>query len=50
MYASILMKIPLAIAGLILIVAVLRIYLRSKNVTRSEFLKIFKGIKYLNMW
>ena len=47
MYSSLLQKIPLAIAGLLLIVALLRIYFRSKNVTQSEFVKILKGTKYL---
>ena len=47
MYLSLLQKIPLAIAGILLIAALLRIYFRSKNVTQSEFVKILKGTKYL---
>ena len=49
MYSSLLQKIPVAIAGLLLIVAVLTIYFRSKNVTRSEFVKILKSTKYLQV-
>lgn len=47
MYPSLLQKIPIAIAGLVLIAAVLTIYIRSKNVTKSEFVKILKGTKYI---
>ena len=36
MYAAFLQKIPLAIVGVILLIAVSTIYIRSKNVTRSE--------------
>ena len=50
MYSSILQKIPLAIVGLMFVVAALTIYFRSKNVTRSEFIKILKGTKYLQVW
>ena len=50
MYASILQKIPLLIVGLVLAVACLTIYIRSKNVTRTEFFKIFKTAKYLQAW
>ena len=46
MYLSLLPKIPLAIVGLVLVIAALTIYFRSKNVTRSEFLKNFKTAKY----
>ncbi len=47
MYSAILQKIPVIIAGLILLLALLRIYFRSKNVTKSEFVKILKSTKYL---
>ena len=47
MNASLLQKVPLLITGLVLLVAVLTIYIRSKNVTRSEFFKIFKNAKYV---
>lgn len=50
MYSSLLQKIPIAIAGILLVIAVLRIYFRSKNVTRSEFFKILKNTKYLQAW
>ncbi len=50
MISSLLQKLPIAIAGVLLVVAVVIIYFRSKNVTRSEFLKILKGTKYLQAW
>jgi len=50
MYASLLQKIPVAVAGIFLIAALATIYFRSKNVTRSEFLKIFKSAKYIQVW
>ena len=50
MNASLLQKVPLLITGLVLLVAVLTIYIRSKNVTRSEFFKIFKNAKYVQAW
>ena len=45
MISSILQKLPVAMVGILLIVAVLTIYIRSKNVTRSEFFKIFKSLQ-----
>lgn len=50
MLSSILQKIPLLIAGLLLLAAVVTIYVRSKNVTRSEFFKVFKNVKLLTVW
>ena len=50
MFSSFLQKLPLAVVGVLLIVAVLTIYLRSKNVTKSEFLKIFKSTRLLSVW
>ena len=50
MYSSILQKIPVAVAGILLIVAAMTIYFRLKNVTRSEAVKIFKNTKYLKAW
>ena len=50
MYSSILQKIPLAIVALLLIASVLIIYFRSKNVTRSEFVKIFKSGPFITAW
>ena len=45
MISSLLQKLPLAIVGLLLVVSVLTIYFRSKNVTKSEFFKIFKSAR-----
>ena len=50
MFSSILQKIPLAIVCLVLLVAVIVIYVRSKNVTRSEFFKICRSVKLLTVW
>lgn len=50
MILSLLQKIPVAIVGILLIVAVLTIYVRSKNVTRSDFIKTIKSAKYLQAW
>ena len=47
---SLLQKIPLLIVGIIFLVALLRIYIRSKNVTRGEFFKIFKNVKFITAW
>lgn len=43
MFSSLMHKLPLAVVGLVLLIAVMTIYFRSKNVTRSEFFKIFKS-------
>ena len=50
MFSSILQKIPFAIAGLMLLIAVITIFVRSKRVTRSEFYKLFKSVKLLTVW
>lgn len=50
MYAAFLQKIPLAIVAVILLIAVYAIYIRSKNVTRSEFWKILKSAKVPELW
>lgn len=50
MFSSLLPKIPVAIAGVVLVVAALTIYIRSKNVTRSGFMENFKNAKYLKAW
>ena len=47
MLSSILQKIPLIAVGVILAVAAIMIYFRSKNVTRSEFSRTFKSVKLL---
>ena len=49
MISSILQKIPILIVAVLIIVAVVIIYFRSKNVTRTEFFKIFKSSKYLQV-
>lgn len=49
MIISLLQKIPVLIAVILLIVGALTIYFRSKKVTRSELIKIFKGTKYLQV-
>ena len=50
MLTSVLQKIPLLIAGLMLLLALVKIYVRSKNVTKSEFFKILKSVKLLTVW
>ena len=50
MLSSILQKIPYIIAGVVLILAAFKIYVRSKNVTRSEFVKIFKSVRLISAW
>lgn len=50
MYMAILEKIPIFIAGILLLTAFVIIYFRSKNTTRAEFTQIFKTAKYLNLW
>ena len=50
MTLSLLLKIPVAIAGAVLLVAALIIYIRSKHITRSDFIKILKNTKYLQAW
>ncbi len=50
MISSILQKLPVALVGIMLIVATLTIYIRSKNVTRSEFFKIFKSVRPISIW
>lgn len=50
MISSLLQKLPLAVVGLLLIVSALTIYFRSKNVTKSEFLKIFKSTRLVGAW
>ena len=50
MISSLLQKLPLAVVGLLLVVSALTIYFRSKNVTKSEFLKIFKSTRIIGAW
>lgn len=50
MYTSILQKLPVLISVIILLAAAVIIYFRSKNVTRGEFIQIFKAARYLEIW
>jgi len=50
MYTSLIRKILCAIVALIMLIALAKIYFRSKNVTRSDFVKIFKTAGYLQPW
>ena len=50
MISSLLQKLPLVVVGLLLVVSALTIYFRSKNVTKSEFLKIFKSTRLIGAW
>ena len=50
MISSILQKLPLAVVGLLLVVSALTIYFRSKNVTKSEFINIFKSTRLVGLW
>ena len=49
MLISLLQKIPVLIVGILLIVGVFKIYSRSKNVTKTEFVKILKTTKFLQV-
>ena len=50
MFSSVLQKLPIIAAGVMLLVAVIIIYIRSKNVTRSEFARTLKNVKLLTVW
>ena len=50
MLSSILHKIPVVIVCLMFLVAVIVIAVRSKRVTRSESLKMFRSVKLLTVW
>ena len=50
MLTKILVKIPVIILAVMLLISVFVIYLRSKNITRTEFKNIFKTAKYLSLW
>ena len=49
MFSSLLQKVPIFIVVLLLLIGALAIYFRSKNVTQTEFVKILKGTKYLQI-
>lgn len=50
MISSLLQKLPLAVVGILLVVAIFKIYICSKNVTKSEFFRIFKSAKLISAW
>ncbi len=50
MLSSILQKLPLLVVGLLLAIAVLTIYFRAKNVTKSEFSRLFKSTPLIGVW
>lgn len=50
MYVAHLQKIPFLIAGIFLCFGLAIIYFRSKNISRTEFFKIFKAAKFLQVW
>ena len=43
-------KLPIIIAGLMLLVAIIIIFIRSKRVTKSDFFKTSKTVKLLTVW
>lgn len=49
MLVSILQKLPIALAGLLLVIAAIGIYVRSKHITRGNFMKIVKATKVLQV-
>ncbi len=49
MLISLLQKIPVLIVGILLIIGILTIYFRSKNVTKATFVKILKSTKFLQV-
>jgi len=50
MIMTIIELIPVALAAIIMLIALLTIYFRSKNLSRSQFFGIFKTAKYLSSW
>ena len=50
MLTSIFKTVPIIIVGALLALALVIIYLRSKNVNRTEFGQIFKTAKYFSTW
>lgn len=49
MMFALLQKLPIAVAGLLLIISAITIYIRSKNVTKSEFFKIVKSTRLVSV-
>ena len=50
MFSSIMQKLPIIIAGLMLLIAIIIIFIRSKRVTKSDFFKTAKTVKLLTVW
>ncbi len=50
MFTSLLYKLPALIAGIMLVIGIVVIYIRSKNVTKSDFVKILRNAKYFQAW
>ena len=50
MLTDILQKIIIAVVGVVFLAAVVTIFLRAKNVNRSEQKQIFKTAEYINAW
>ena len=50
MFVSLLQKLLLAAMVIIMLLSIVRIYIRSKNVTKTEFTEIFKNTEYLTSW
>ncbi len=50
MYIGHLQKLPYIIAGVFLLLGIVWIFLRAKNISRSEFVKLFKTANYLQAW
>ena len=50
MYTALIRKALFAGAAVIMLIALMKIYFRSKNVTRSDFVKIFKTAGYFQAW
>lgn len=50
MLTSILKTVPIIVVGALLAIALVIIYLRAKNVNRTEFGQIFKTAKYFSTW
>ena len=50
MFSSIMHKLPLIIVALMLFIAIIVIYFRSKGVSKSDFFKTVKSVKLLTVW
>ncbi len=50
MFIYLLYKLPAFIAAIMLIIGIAVIYIRSKSITKSDFIKIIKNAKYFQAW